>query len=380
VRFVIRFIGFLFALSAWEPIFAQDAPAAPDSGAELRSRLGALRAEINAVKAVIAAKNKEQSQAQNELRRAELAIAESAKAVIQINGELSTTQAELDALTAQAQTLSAKLLSERDTLARLLRSAYAIGQLEQVKLALSQAKVARIGRVLAYHTYVNQVRVQAISNIQASLAALKAIELQIDSKQLIAVLSQEALRSAELKDRRAERASLLQRLAAELNVGGARVQALDADIDQLNDLLSRLSDLLADVPRTLPNLHALRDLRGKMPWPVAGKIVREFGALQEGARPATGVLIATGANKSVQAVAGGRVAFSDWLRGFGMLLILDHGDGYLSLYGQCETLLHTEGEWLTAGTTLATAGTDPIHFELRKDGQPIDPARWLARE
>jgi murein hydrolase activator len=378
----MRATVFLFALLSWAHAFAQGAPAAANSGAELRTRLGALRAEINAVKAVIAAKNKEQSQAQNELQRAELAIAESAKAVIQINGDLSTTQAELDALTGQAQTLSSKLLSERDTLARLLRSAYAIGQLEQVKLALSQAKVARIGRVLAYHTYVNQVRVQAISNIQTSLAALKALELQIDSKrkQLIAVLNQEALRSAELKDRRAERASLLQRLAAELNVGGARVQALDADIDQLNELLARLSDLLADVPRTLPNLHALRDLRGKMPWPVAGKIVREFGALQEGARPATGVLIATGANKSVQAVAGGRVAFSDWLRGFGMLLILDHGDGYLSLYGQCETLLHGEGEWLTAGTTLATAGSDPIHFELRKDGQPIDPARWLVRE
>ncbi len=350
--------------------------------AALQQQLLALRSEMAAIKAVIAAKDQEQSSVAQELQRAELAIAESARAVIQINGQLASAQTELDTLHARATQLASELKAERAVLSQLLRSAYAIGQLEQVKLALSQAKMARVGRVLAYHTYVNRARIDAIAGIQIALSSLRTVQLQINSKrtELVALLNQEARNSAELTDRKAQREALLVQLRAELAVGNQRVEALNADADQLNDLLSRLTDLLADIPKILPNARAFQSLKSaRMPWPIHGKLVREFGALLEGGRPASGILIQANDERAVRAVAGGRVAFSDWLRGFGMLLIIDHGDGYLSLYGQCETLLKTEGDWIEAGTTIAMVGNDALHFEIRHAGEPINPAVWLER-
>jgi murein hydrolase activator len=358
-----------------------DTAAAPKK-AELQQQLLVLRNEMAAIKAVIAAKDQEQSSVAQELQRAELAIAESARAVIQINGQLASAQTELDTLSARASQLATELKTERAVLAQLLRSAYAIGQLEQVKLALSQAKMARVGRVLAYHTYVNRARIDAIASIQTALSTLHAVQQQINSKrtELVALLNQEARNAAELTDRKAQREALLTQLRAELAIGNQRVESLNANADQLNDLLSRLSDLLADIPKVLPNARAFQSLKSaRMPWPVEGKLIREFGALLEGGRPASGILIQPAAERAVHAVAGGRVAFSDWLRGFGMLLIIDHGDGYLSLYGQCETLLKTEGDWIDAGTMVATLGTDALHFEIRQSGVPINPAAWLQR-
>ena len=356
--------------------------------AEVRERLSALRREIAAVNAVLSAKSSELDSAANDLRSAELAIASSARTVIELNIRLNNSALELEALTQQERQLNASLAREREVLARLLRSAYAIGQLEQVKLALSQEKVAKVGRVLAYHTYVNQARISVIENIQSNLGALEQLRGQMANKQieLNGLIADEAENAASLAFKRTARTELLARLALEVQSGEARLDVLNADQQRLNDLLSRLSDLLSDIPKVLPNAGAFARLKGTLVGPLASATSRlsDFGALTQNGRAATGIVLAAPLGSEVRAVAGGRVAFSDWLRGFGLLIIIDHGDGYLSLYGQCETLLKAEGDWLDAGTLIATSGQiealgPGLYFELRLQGRPVDPRAWLRR-
>ncbi len=355
---------------------------------QVRERLSALRREIAAVNAVLSAKSTERDSAANDLRGAELAIAASARAVIELNIRLSNSALELEALTQQEGQLNASLAREREVLARLLRSAYAIGQLEQVKLALSQEKVAKVGRVLAYHTYVNQARISAIQNIQSNLSALEELRGQIATKQveLNGLITAEAENAKNLSEKRAARTVLLAKLALEVQTGEARLSELSADQQRLSDLLNRLSDLLSDIPKVLPNAGAFARFKGILASPLSGAAARlsNFGVLTENGRAATGIVLSAPLGSEVRAVAGGRVAFSDWLRGFGLLIIIDHGDGYLSLYGQCETVLKAEGDWIDAGTLIATSGQiealgPGLYFELRQRGRPVDPGAWLRR-
>jgi murein hydrolase activator len=385
---VFIWLSLICALGSASAALSAQGNSGKTDSAEVRARLSALKNEIAAVNLVLSEKSSERDQAANALRTAELAIAESARALIDLNTRLSNSQAELEALAQQETELNSGLGQERAALAKLLRSAYAIGQLEQVKLALGQEKVAKVGRVLAYHTYVNQARISAITRIQSSLNALVELRTQIAGKQveLNSLIAAEADKAKDLQAQRDARTALLARLGREVQSGEARLSELSADQQRLNDLLSRLSDLLSDIPKLLPNANAFAKLKGNLPSPLVGalQIRRAFGALSENGRPATGVILAQALGGEVRAVAGGRVAFSDWLRGFGLLLIIDHGDGYLSLYGQCETLLKSEGEWIDAGTPMATSGQiegigPGLYFELRQRGRAVDPMLWLRR-
>lgn len=355
---------------------------------EVQERLSALKQEIIAVNAVLSSKASERDRAALALQIAELAIAESARAVIELNSRLSEIQSEFEALSQQELELTQHLQAEQKELAQLLRSAYAIGQMEQVKLALSQEKVAKVGRVLAYHTYVNQARIRAIERIQSSLSALAQLREQIAVKQnqISELITQESEKSAQLQSQRQARTELLERLAREVKTSETRLSELSADQQRLNDLLSRLTDLLADIPKDLPNSQAFARLKGSLPQPLktATEVLRRFGAATETGRTATGIVYAAPVGTQIHAIAGGRVAFADWLRGFGLLMIIDHGDGFLSLYGQCETLLSTEGEWISAGTLIGTSGQvdtlgPGLYFEMRKAGRAVDPNSWFAR-
>ena len=367
---------------------AQPAFGAPDP-ALLKAELDALRSEISAVKSVLEAKQHERSGAERDLQTAELAIAQSAQALLSLNQQLITSQSGFEQLTREHVELSGALASERATLGALLRSAYAIGQLEQLKLALSQERIAEVGRVLAYHAYVNRARISAIERIQQALARLVELRAAIAAKQqeIVELLVREKNNGEELTQRRQNRSALLARLQSQLATGQTRLAELSMDQDRLNELLGRLTDVLADIPRSLPQTRSFTGLRGALPWPLVqpGSLLQRFGAPTENGRAASGLLIAADLGSQVNAVARGRVAFADWLRGFGMLMILDHGDGYMSLYGQCEALLKSEGDWVEAGEMLATvgapsAGDEPaLHFELRRNRLAVDPMPWLLR-
>jgi septal ring factor EnvC (AmiA/AmiB activator) len=352
---------------------------------EARRKLEAVRAEIKALAEEQRATEGERGEAAKALRAKETELAEVARDVHALDEKLAAQEADLEKLDVERAKLETALKSQRDALAALLRSAYALGRNEELKLLLQQNDVAAIARVLAYNRYFQRARVGRIDRLSADLRDLANVQDSIRAKtaELAATRDARAAEGAKLESERGEREKLVGELDAKLKEQGARAAALGKDEKALTSLIEKLRDVFADIPKQLSGAEPFASQRGRLAWPVRGKIVRGFGATDESGRKSSGLLIASKAGTAVHAVSHGRVVFADWLRGYGLMIIVDHGDGYLSLYGCNETLLKDVGDWVDAGQTLATSGasggqkTPGLYFEVRAKGQPVDPRAWL---
>jgi septal ring factor EnvC (AmiA/AmiB activator) len=377
----------LFALVA---TIARAAPdeADPKTAAqehEARQKLDAVRAEIKALAEQQRQTEGERGEAAKALRTKETELAEVAKDVHTLDEKLAAQQADLDKLDAERAKLETALKSQRDALAALLRSAYALGRNEELKLLLQQNDVAAIARVLAYNRYFQRARVGRIDQLSTDLEDLAKVQDSIRAKtaELASTRDARAAESGKLETERNERERLVDELDSKLKEQGARVAALGKDEKALTALIEKLRDVFADIPKQLSGAEPFASQRGRLAWPVQGKIVRGFGAADESGRKSSGLLLSAKSGTAVHAVSHGRVVFADWLRGYGLMIIVDHGDGYLSLYGCNETLLKDVGDWVNAGETLATSGasggqkTPRLYFELRAKGQAVDPKGWL---
>jgi septal ring factor EnvC (AmiA/AmiB activator) len=352
---------------------------------EARQKLDAVRSEIKALAEQQRATAGERGEAAHALREKETEVAVVAREVHALDDKLEGQQIELDKLTAQRGKLELALKSQRDALAALLRSAYALGHDEELKLLLQQDDVAAIARVLAYNRYFQRSRIGRIDQLSEDLKQLADVQESIRRKtaDLAATRAAQSTEAAKLETERTQRATLLDELDAKLKEQGARVAALGKNEKSLGELIEKLRDVFADIPRQLSGAEPFPSMRGRLAWPLAGKVVTAFGAADESGRRSSGLLVAAKTGTAVHAVSHGRVAFADWLRGYGLMIIVDHGDGYLSLYGCNETLLKDVGDWVNAGETIATSGasggqkTAGLYFELRTKGQAVDPRGWL---
>jgi septal ring factor EnvC (AmiA/AmiB activator) len=319
------------------------------------------------------------------LRDQELKIAATAKELRTLDARLAAQQSKLDDLLKQRAALDAKLKDQRDALAALLRSAYAMGRGEELKLLLAQDNAADIARMLAYYGYFERARLGEINDLLKNLEALAKVQNEIEAQQAMLKTSRDerAAQAQQLDAERVARQKVLDQLDATLKDQKSRLAALGKDEKALSDLIAKLRDIFADIPKTLAGAEPFAALRGKVPWPLRGRIVERFGSSTGGGQASQGVLIAAKGGSEVRAVSHGRVVFADWLRGYGLLMIVDHGDGYLSLYGYNETLLKDVGDWVDAGTVVATSGasggrpTPGLYFELRYKGKAVDPVAWL---
>ena len=360
-------------------------PQAAAQERQARQKLDAVRAEIKALTQQQRETEGERGDAARSLREKETAVAAVAKDVHSLDEKLDAEQAQLDQLNARREKLEAALKSQREALGALLRSAYALGRNEELKLLLQQDDVAAIARVLAYHRYFQRARIGRIDQLSADLEQLAAVQDSIRQKtaELAATRDARSAEGAKLETERTERAALVAELDAKLKEQGARVAALGKDEQALSELLEKLRDVFADIPKQLSGAEPFASMRGRMAWPVTGKVAIRFGATDDSGRRSSGILVSAKTGTPVHAVSHGRVAFADWLRGYGLMIIVDHGDGYLSLYGCNETLLKDVGDWVGAGETIASSGesggqkTPGVYFELRAKGQPVDPRPWL---
>lgn len=353
----------------------------------LQVELQRLKAEIEQVEAGLRGIRTAERSTQVELRAIELEIAGSARRLIEIGQQLEQVQTELRSLDVERGELEGGLADQRHKLAALLRSAYALGRLEQLKLALNQEKLATIGRALAYHRYVNAERITEIDRISADLRRLSEILTAVERRrQRVESLHQsEAEANRLLREQRSQREAVLTRIAGEIADREQSLAVRQADQERFANLLARIGDVLGDIPRSLPGQQSLSASRGAVPWPAPGRVILRYGEAPQGEAVRGGISIAAPSGTPVTAVSRGRVAFADWLRGFGLLVIVDHGEGWMSLYGYCETLLVNEGDWVEAGGQLGTVGTSggqreaALHFQLRRHGETVDPQRWLIR-
>lgn len=352
-----------------------------------RQKIEQVRGEIKALTEQRRATRDERDESVRELRDREIAIGTVAKDLLDLDARLAQQQRELGALEQHGVELAHALESQRRALAGLLRSAYALGHDEELKLLLQQEDVASVARVLAYHRYFQRTRLARIDALLGDLKKLAGVRQAIARKtdEITGTRKARMAEGQRLQAERDERTRLLARLDARLKDQGTRIAVLGKDEKALAELLEQLRDVFADIPEQLAGAQPFASLRGRLGWPLHGKVVTAFGAADASRRKSAGWLIAAKTGSAVHAVSHGRVAFADWFRGYGLLIILDHGDGYLSLYGYNEALLKDVGDWVEAGETIASSGASGgqrsagVYFELRHKGRPIDPRSWLKK-
>lgn len=364
---------------------AQGAPERAKKEAAAQQRLDTLRAQIKTIASEQRALDGERGDATRGLREADATVNLAVRNLRRTEAGIATQELELQALQAKQLALEAGLVEQRAALAALVRSAYALGRHEQLKLLLAQDRMSDLARVLAYHRYFQNDRQQRISGLTAELHELAAVAQQVTDQQQIleAARQQQQSELTALEAQRGERATVLAALESRFSDRAARLAALGRDEKSVVRLLEQLRDAVADIPRQVDDNRPFASRRGQLGRPLAGAALAGFGGRLPDGRTSDGLLIAGTAGAEVRAAAPGRVAFSDWLKGYGLLLIVDHGDGWMSLYAFNDALLKDVGDWVRAGEPLATVGSSggqgrpALYFELRRNGQPQDPKPWL---
>ena len=383
-RSIRRVLGALLIVACLGMAYAAPASPVGQNGsraeqAAAKQKLADLRRKMEALAAEQADTAARRDSVNAELAKQANALAAAARAVRETDMALAAAQKQLDELRQQRDELQGELQHQRAAIADLLRATYALGHGSDLRLLLGDEDVARIARALVYSQYFQHDRVQRVEKLMGDLARLQELESSIATQQqaLQATRAEREERAKKLARQRAAR----QRLAAEADAKykdqAQRLAAMKQNAKSLNQLLDRLQKAIdeAVAPRRgLPPPSRSADIRGKLPWPAEGA-VNPFG---------NGVLIKAAAGSEVHAVARGRVIYAGFLRGYGMLIILNHGNGWMSMYGNNESLLHGVGDEVEAGEAIGTASAvtgvnTGVYFELRKSGKPVDPAGWLRK-
>lgn len=350
--------------------------------------LDALRERLQALTRDAERAQESRNDARAQLAETEKKIAAAAKRIRRTGAERESNQRRLGDLQERKRAQQRELDGHRHALATQIRASYISGRQDYLKLLLNQEDPAEVGRVLTYYRYFDQARRDEIAEIDAQLNELTRIEAAIaEENRSLTKLSERLERErATLVAMQGERRGILADLDETLQDKSRQLERLREDERQLADLLKRLQRELADIPADVGADAAFSKLRGKLRWPTSGPRMVDFGAPRGSGQPNwQGVVIQADEGTDVRAVARGRVAFADWLYGYGMVLILDHGDGYMSLYAYNQSLVKDRGDWTEAGEVIALVGnsgghkTPALYFEIRHNGKPDNPARWCAR-
>jgi len=360
--------------------------AAAGDAAEQEVKLQQLRQRIQSVRQELASMVGERNTQQQALEKAEKEIGRVTAALRKLEQQSGEARDKMLELHAQRDSEQESLQAMRTVLAQELRTAYMAGRQERIKLLLNQEDPALLGRTLVYHGYFTRARAERMQDMRTTLARLDEIEQallrqQTEIERLQHVQHENRTRlAAEQEKRRA----ILAGLQAVLKEKSSELSVLEQDEKRLQQLVKSLQQAIIDIPAASSQYNSLRELKGKLRWPVAGKIVRRYGSRQAAGKISSrGVQIASDAGADVRAIARGRVVFADWLRGFGLLLIIDHGGGYMSLYGHNSSLYKEVGDSVAGNEVIAAVGNSGgmtlpgLYLELRKNGRPFDPGAWF---
>lgn len=372
-----------------------------------RQELEALRQRIEQLKREIEQAAGDRSEAADALRQSERRISDVSRNLRELHDRLRALDRELAELNAAAGKTRADIEAQQSALATLLRAWHVQGEHDALRLMLSGRNPAEVSRQLAYLRYIGQARQDLIRTHQSALARLHTLEMQTRARkaELDEARTQQLALRRQLEAEKRERQAVLDRLSEQIRSQRRQVDTLVRDEQRLTRLIERLARLAArpshparkpgtPVPRPGEAVTEVADaslaglefaqLQGRLALPVAGEIIARFGQAREGGGPSwKGLFIRAPAGREVRAVGNGRVVFADWLRGFGNIMIIDHGDGYLSLYSNNESLYKQVGELVRAGDVIASVGNTGgqvdtgLYFELRRQGRPFDPLTWV---
>jgi septal ring factor EnvC (AmiA/AmiB activator) len=359
-------------------------------------KLEALRSKLGGLRAKIAESEESRTEVRDQLRDSERAISEANRSLRALAARRAAAEDELKALTKRTQALETEIASRREALGRLLALRYLNGEQSGIKLLFSGDEPGRIARELHYYGYVSRAQADMIKELRANAARLKELEQGTRGRntEIAAIESARRSERASLLREQAEHRKVLAKISSQLREQRRQVKHLERDESRLSRLVEELRKLLAAAPARLRNDkvpqpggsdNSFSGLKKGLRLPIKGELANHFGAQRsDGGPPWKGLFIRSPAGQEVRAVAPGRVVFADWLRGFGNLLIIDHGKSYLTIYGNNESVLKQVGDTVGTGDTVATVGASGgnmesgLYFEIRHEGKAFDPMRWVS--
>ncbi|MDY6828805.1 MAG: peptidoglycan DD-metalloendopeptidase family protein [Pseudomonadota bacterium] len=358
---------------------------APTAGAAKDQDLDAVQRQIAVVNRWLKTAKRDEDQQARALREVETRIANSSQALRALEAEARTLQRKRNGLLAQREQLGAQLQVHRQALVGALRAAHRSGEASQLRVLLSGENPTDMARMARYLDAISRRRSAQIAAFREDLAALAQVESEAQAAHQALAVNTEAQRDrlAQLEVSREERTAALQALRAGIRDQTDELAALRENERHLQSLL----DAVVEASRELQQSgrgDPFASRKGQLPWPLHGAIQNAFGSRdRRTGLVRKGLLIQANDGAPVHAIHRGHVLFADWVRGVGLLIIIDHDQGFLSLYAHNQTLLKSAGDWVEAGETIAAAGNTGgqreanLYFEIRRDGKPVDPVAWL---
>jgi murein hydrolase activator len=365
------------------PLHAADAPAADAAQQQLVS----VNEAITHIEQWLQSTREQRSAEEQSLLESSQQIHALRENILTNQRELAALENDLAQLTSEQNILLADSQQQRAQIASTLVSSYMSGADSQLKLLLNQQDPAIARRMLVYFEAFNQQRIAHISRWRDTLAELAANRetLQRTANQLIALNNSQLEQQRSLQAQQLSRETLITELTAQMDERGTELETLLANQLELQTLINEINAVLIDLPAP-EQLMPFADSRGNMPWPVRGRLLAAYGdAYSAGQLLRQGIIIESAPGSAVRAIHPGRVIFADWLRGSGNLLIVDHGNAYISLYSHNQQLLKHRGDWVNRGEALALSGEDggagepALYFEIRRNSETLNPADWLVR-
>jgi septal ring factor EnvC (AmiA/AmiB activator) len=367
-------------------LYCAGTSAAPEStdAAQAKAKLAEVRARIAALTNRLGDELKERDALSARLRQAELVVTAKRQRLEALRAEETAAERRRSELRAEQARAQNTLQAERAALSQQVRAAYMIGRQEEIKLLLNQTNPAGLGRTLAYYGYFARERSGKIDIIRNQMMRLEQLVADIDqqSTQLKALADDASREMAALEHARAERADALAALTKQVASGNQELGRLKREEQAVESLVADLARVMQDFP--VDAQQSFDRMRGKLPWPVQGRVTAHFQEQHANAAPGmrwNGEMIEAARGAKVRAPYFGRVVYADWLQGLGLLLIIGHSGGYMTLYGHAEVLYKSVGDWVAPGDVIAAlsdAGAAPqLYFEIREGRKTVDPKAWL---
>ena len=374
------FLGMLVLSAGYAQLSDEERAIKARELARLQGRINSIVAERNEVRS-------RYDEVQQALRLSERKIGVYVQELERLKRQLRRQDRQLQKSTKQQRQLQQDVDQQRELLSEQVRAAYMIGRQEYLKLILNQQDPAAMGRTLAYYKYFNQARQAQIKQALQSITQLKEVSRRLEQEKRVlqATRDEQKANKRALEKTNRQRTQLVAQLGDEIQSKDDQIKQLRQNEQQLKAVLDAIEDTLADI---LPaeQQRKFTAYKGRMIWPARGKVENRYGqSRHKGRLKWNGVVIHAREGNAVHAVSRGRVAYADWLRGYGLLVILDHGDGYMSLYGHNQSLLKEVGDWVEADEAIANVGNSGgqqsagLYFEIRHNGLPSNPALWCGQ-
>jgi septal ring factor EnvC (AmiA/AmiB activator) len=351
-----------------------------------RVQLQQLQGDIKRINREISSASARRNTLQQQLQQSEVLLGKLQRDITNNKRNIGKGRQEITALEQQRATQEKARNQQQARIGMELKTAWQLGQQGQVKVLLNQESPHTVARAMGYYRYFFTARNELLAQYRETLRQLQELEHRIATTLAQLVTQRQTLEQQQqnLVKAQSSRALAVANLSSSISTKGQQLKQKEQDREELEDLLQAIE--VAVVNLEVPdNYQAFNSARGEMPWPVKGKPSNKFGRWRtEGKMRWQGMTIPAKEGATVKAIHHGRVVYSDWLRGSGLLLIIDHGDGYMSLYAHNQSLLREVGEWVTAGTPISTVGSSggqdraALYFEIRHQGKPTNPAKWCT--